>query len=185
MENDIKQQIKRRFEELPVVVRQAIQSSNLEAKLQDIGAKEGLHIDQIGDLQDETLLVMMAFTDPEEFPKQLEDRVHLPLEKATAIAEEIHKEIFMPIRESMKKYMEEKIEDAETDVTAIATLENQRQEETGQKPIPNKPDLSAAENMLQTKTVSAPSVPKPATPTKSETPQSQNYTTDPYREPPK
>src|SRR5690348_7507243 len=102
MDETTEQQLKKRLEELPPVVRQAIMSSDFEAKIQSIGAKASLHIDQIGILQDETVLVMIGFADPSEFPNHLIERLHLDSTKAQELTKAVGEQIFLPIRDAMK-----------------------------------------------------------------------------------
>ena len=171
MEQDLEQQIKERFAKLPPAVQQAIQSADFEGKLQAIGTKNGLHIDQVGDLQDETLLVMMGMSDPGEFAKRIEERLHLPSPKASEISGEISNEVFMPIRTSMQEFMEE-----EEHASSAEVVKNALAASAAAQPKP-KPDFSVAEGMLQAKTISTPA-------TKQEPPKPANYSADPYREPP-
>ncbi len=92
--------------ELPPDVRSAIESAEWEDKLCILGQKHALHIDQMGGLEDETLLVMLGFAAPEEFAANIAEQLHVPAEKAQVLALEVNTEVFLPIRESMKRFME-------------------------------------------------------------------------------
>lgn len=193
MEQDLEKQIKERFDKLPPAVQQAIQSADLEAKLQAIGQKDGLHIDQIGDLQDETLLVMMGLSDPGEFASRIEERLHLPPQKAVSIAEAISTQVFVPIRTSMQEFMEHQETGANVEVVKQAIANPSPAPTSATVPVSAKPNLSAAETMLQTKTVTvAPAPPQatkvaaslPSEASAKEGPKPAAYSADPYREPP-
>lgn len=106
-------QIERRLAELPEDVRNAVLSADLGRNVQVIGQAHHLHIDQIGKLEDETMLVMLGFFDPEQFSTQLEQQLLIPAADAAAIASEINSAIFLPIRESLKHFMAERAVAAE------------------------------------------------------------------------
>ena len=99
--DSIQNQIEQRMAELPQDVRDVVLSSQLGERLREIGQKHGLHIDQIGVLEDEVMLVMLGFFEPEDFNNQIANQLHLSTLDATAIAQEINQVIFLPIRESM------------------------------------------------------------------------------------
>ena len=157
MEQNIAERVQKRMAELPEDVRQSIQSSNFDKKLQDIAAKHQLHIDQTGGLEDETLLVMMGFTEPAEFAKHIENQARVPQGKAQQIAGDVSQQIFLPIRESMKKFMDGQQK-------AVA-------------PAPQPPMLP------QTPPAPAPPPVPPSVPKPSEQ-KPPAYKMDPYREPP-
>lgn len=121
MEQNIAEQVQKRMGELPEDVRRAIQSADFDKKLQDVATKHQLHIDQTGSLEDETLLVMMGFTQPAEFAKHIEEQARVPADKAAQIAGDISQQIFLPIRESMKKFMEKPGKPPETPKPAPLT----------------------------------------------------------------
>src|SRR3989344_219350 len=108
MEQDITKQIQERMEDLPEDVQKAIKSADLEKKIQEIGQKHKLHIDQVASLSDETLLVMLGFTSPADFPDGLMKELSVSNDQALAVAQDINDTIFMPIRESMQEYMAER-----------------------------------------------------------------------------
>lgn len=120
MAGDAKQEIEKRLAELPEDVRNAVLSADLGRNVQAIGQAHHLHIDQIGKLEDETMLVMLGFFDPEQFNVQIEQQLLVPAADAAAIASEINTNIFLPIRESLKRFMEEK-KDATPAVPAVQT----------------------------------------------------------------
>lgn len=73
MEKEFDEQIKKRLAELPVDVRQAVESVDLGEKIRAVGTRHGLHIDQLATLEDEITLVMLGFADPSEFAERLEE----------------------------------------------------------------------------------------------------------------
>ena len=158
MSDDAKQLIDQRLAELPENIRTAIESADLGRMLRVIGQEHNLHIDQIGKLEDETMLVMLGFFEPEQFNTQLEQQLLIPAADAAAIAGEVTTNIFLPIRESLKRFMEEKR--AQTPV--LVTPPPMPAVQTS----PSLPSIPQADKILTEPTVVRP-----------------GYKTDPYREP--
>lgn len=157
----IDEQIKQRLTELPEDVQQAIHSVDLGEKIGAIGVRHHLHIDQVGGLEDEIMLVMLGFSDPGTFTDHLEEELHIEKEEALAITQEVTEEFFLPIRESMKAFMAAQ--------SASHTL-------MAPEAVPAVP-MPAANTMLTEKTVVTPQ------PTTSTAPAPRAYTKDPYHEP--
>jgi len=155
MEKEFDEQIKKRLAELPADIRQAVEAVDLGEKIRAIGTRHGLHIDQLGALEDEITLVMLGFSDPGEFTTRLEEGLGLSTEQAAQITQEAVEQFFLPIRESMKHF--------------IATQDASHTLEAPETPAPLMP---AAETALTEKTTT----PVPQTPPRA-------YTKDPYREP--
>lgn len=170
MDDELTKKIQLRLAELPLDIKQAVESSDLDKKIQGIGVKFQLHLDQLGGLEDETLLVMLGFENSENFIDKLIKSMSLPRTQAEAIAAEINREIFTPIRESLKKIS--------APSQASQTPPPAQNTPAAIPPVPLAPhphDL-----MLVEKTVTTPI--KPATPA-APPPKPQNYPKDPYREP--
>lgn len=108
MEPDSTKVLQARFDELPDDVQRAIQSADADKKIQEVGQKHRLHVDQVASLDNETRLVMLGFVDPSEFADQIGIELKVSPEEADAIAAEISSALFMPIRESMQRFMEER-----------------------------------------------------------------------------
>ncbi len=108
MDDDLTKQIQERMAELPPDVRNAITSADFGKKVQAIGARHQLHIDQIGRLQDEVLLVMLAFSAPGDFVPNIVEQLHIQEDMANIIADEVSNDILGPIRESIRTFMEER-----------------------------------------------------------------------------
>lgn len=106
MDDELTQQVQKRMAELPPDVHDAIISADFGKKVQAIGAKHQLHIDQVGALGDEVLLVMLAFSDPSEFVPNVVAQLHVSEDVANSIADEVSNEILRPIRESLRTFME-------------------------------------------------------------------------------
>lgn len=113
MDNDMQNTIKTQLEELPAEVRQAIGSFDWALKVQEIGKKNGLHIDQLDPLEAEIALVIIGSTAPDDFSNQLKRNLALPEEKLAPIVTDANEMIFKPIREALVKIYEENLTDAD------------------------------------------------------------------------
>ncbi len=113
MPNYTKEQLLEKYRALPKEVQEAIFSVNTAEIIRQIGEKHKLMIDKIGELADETGLVMLGLGHPNQFISHLTERLEINRELAKEIAEEVNSKIFFPIREHLKKMygIEEKIEE--------------------------------------------------------------------------
>ena len=103
MQNYTDQQISQMYDSLPEDLKDSIFSVDTTSVVNEIGRKYGLAIDKIGDLANETGMVMLGVTHPNEFIGNLADRLDVDKEKARAIAQEINEQIFKKVRESLRK----------------------------------------------------------------------------------
>ena len=97
------EQLMAAFKTLPKDVQEAILSVNTAEVIKQTAEKYRLMIDKAGELSDETGLVMMGFTHPNQFITNLSERLEIDKTIAKEIAEEINSKIFFPIRENLKK----------------------------------------------------------------------------------
>ena len=108
MDDELTQKITQRLAELPADVRQAVQSADMAKKIEALGLKYKLHIDQIGELEDETLMTMLGFTPLDSFERRITDALRLPAETGKGVAEEINQNIFLAVRASLRQFTEAK-----------------------------------------------------------------------------
>src|SRR3989344_7803115 len=86
------------IKKLPAETRRAFASFDWGNKLNELGKKHGLHIDQLGELYTETALVMIGLVKSDDYLSQIEIRLNLDSEKASALVNDINEQIFKPIR---------------------------------------------------------------------------------------
>jgi hypothetical protein len=101
--DESEQIIKKRFAELPEDVRKAITSVNTVDVILKLGQKHALHIDQTGDLENETSFILLGFEHPSEYVNNISKALNVPEVKARAIAQDVNEQIFRPIRDSLQK----------------------------------------------------------------------------------
>ncbi len=107
MESESEKIISDQVKKLPREVKEALASEDLHKNILSIGQAHHLHVDQIGLLEDETVLVMMGLAAPADFPQEIVKQLSVSQADAEAIAGEVSDKIFLPIREAMKKFTEQ------------------------------------------------------------------------------
>ena len=103
MKNFTEEQIEIMYKNLPNDLKTVFFSANKDETIESIGRKHNLTIDKIGELANETGMVMLGVTHPNEFIGNLADRLEIDKEKARAIAQEINEQVFKKVRESLRK----------------------------------------------------------------------------------
>lgn len=97
------EQMREMYLELPEDLKDAYFSVDISDKIAQIGGKHGLEVDKMGQLGGEVGYILLGITHPNKFIPNLADKLGLDKTKAREIAEEINKEIFFPIRDSLRK----------------------------------------------------------------------------------
>ena len=103
MKNFTEEQIAQMYDNLPEDLKEAVFSVDMSEVVEKIGRENQLNIEQIGDLANETGMVMLGVTHPNEFIGNLADRLEVDKEKARAIAGEINEQVFKKVRDSLRK----------------------------------------------------------------------------------
>ena len=103
MKNFTEEQIAQMYDNLPEDLKDAIFGLEMNEIVERIGRENQLNIEQIGDLANETGMVMLGVTHPNEFIGNLTERLEVDKEKARAIAGEINEQIFKNVQESLRK----------------------------------------------------------------------------------
>lgn len=103
-----KEILKDQFKKLPKDIQEAILAVDLRSKMQFITKKNNLHIDQAEVLENEAVFVLLGLEHPNNLVANIAKHVEVSEEKAEAIAEDLNREIFLKVRESLKKIFEER-----------------------------------------------------------------------------
>ncbi len=164
--------LKQRFDQLPPLVQQAITSADLEQHLRELADTNKLHLDQWQLLENDVMLTLLGFQEPEELAGSLEKDLEIPRELADSLAANVSQIVFEPIRTELERELQ-----------AIA---------------PQKPKIEGVDTFFSRDPASvvAPGTPPPAPPTKraARAPISASYAAqqpsherpliegDPYRE---
>ncbi len=175
----------KRLEKLPPEVRPFIYSKEMRDILTNIGDKHKLHLDQLGNLETETVAVMLGFTEPQDFAELLVENARLTKQEAEAVVNDVNELILVKIRGSMKSHTPNKIPEIIgtssplTPATQIPILIkssaflSETNPQTEQLPTP--PQEKANLNIQQVLSTS--------TTSKTGSSEPRAYKTDPYREP--
>ncbi len=120
---DIQQIIKDRYKELPANIQQAITNTDLAPKFELIANKHGLHIDQNGALQTETILVMLGLETTDDYIDNVKKALEISRNQAIEIAKDVNTEILDSIRDSLRKIQtqDEQEANAQGTITPVAT----------------------------------------------------------------
>jgi len=150
MENDTNKIIEEQLNSLPDALRNTILNSGWEKKVHDLAKKHQLHIDQEGDLVNETFLVLLGLELAKNFQQNLIGNMHVDQTTAEALVNEIGAEIFAQIREHLQNIeaQEEPVEEKIEEPTEILNKEDILKEIEDPTPT-NLPQI------IQTKEVSA------------------------------
>jgi hypothetical protein len=98
-----REEFDKKFNTLPPDVQEAMGSVNTSNTIQSIAQKYNLHIDQMGKLTDEIGAMMLGDTHPQQFVSKIQESLQIELKNAAAIAKDVNEQVFLPIRESLKK----------------------------------------------------------------------------------
>lgn len=97
------QKLAEQYEKLPEKLKEAVYSEDIALKLFDLGRKYGITIEKNGFLAEEVGYVILGLEKPEEFPKFVKERLDFDDEETAEIVKDINQQIFMPIREALKR----------------------------------------------------------------------------------
>jgi len=86
--------------------REAI--DNVNWKLTILGMNQMYTTEQLEDLEIETELLLCGILNPEDYPVELEYRMHLPKEQVTSLINEMDKLVFKKIQEELEKIVSRK-----------------------------------------------------------------------------
>jgi len=112
-------QLREKYLKLPQDLKDAMSNIDVSGAIRNIGKKNNLTIDKIGDLGNETGMVMLGVTHPNEFISNLASRLEVDKEVARNIANDINEQIFKPVRDSLRK-----IHNIRDDSAKVSPLEN-------------------------------------------------------------
>lgn len=119
MNEALKQQFEEQLTYLPAVNQQALRSFDWATQLLSIGHQYGLHIDQLEDLQIETMLVLVGLVSPDDYETELITRLAVSTSEAEKILNEVNKQIFIPIHDYIVNGGEKKV-----NTTPAGTMES-------------------------------------------------------------
>lgn len=183
--------------QLPEETRSAINAVDYKAVILEMRKTKGYSFEQLGDLETETELLLCGLLSPENYSKELENRMHLSKNEVNELINEMNDRVFAKIKENLIKGIESKTQEENDtqilnsagieivpDMPSIPSIGLKQMEKPA--PVPEHPifaqKLSGSFQMPVVKTEhTLENITKTTTPTPpSPTPSKPNM--DPYRE---
>ncbi len=93
---------------LPIETLNAIAAVDWKAAIISLREKKGYNFEQLGDLELETELVLCGLTTPEEYKKELQNRMRLSQAEVDELVNEMNNLVFKKIKEELIKNSERK-----------------------------------------------------------------------------
>ncbi len=106
MDDNQKKLIEEQMQRIPAEVREAIEASDWERTVFNIGRAHKMHIDDIDSLSIETILTMIGLEHPKDFPENLQKQTGVSDETLMEIVDEINERLFSKIRNALKEHYE-------------------------------------------------------------------------------
>ena len=119
--DDIQKQIEQRIGKLPADIQNAIFAVDFNDKITAIGNTAKLHVDQIQELNDLTMAVMLGFMNEDEYQKEITALAEGDAAVIQKILHEVNSQIFLSIRESMKRFAAGEVAPAPVAVSASSS----------------------------------------------------------------
>ena len=154
-DSELDSELEQRFAMLPQIVRDAIKSADVQKSLRTLADTHKLHVDQWQKLENEVMLALLGFEPVEDLQTNIRTHVGVGDVTAAALAEDISKTIFEPIRQEMERELEHPEAQAEN-VSGVEAARTQELQAEGnrQKAIGN--------DALQQSSPVTPATPPPA-----------------------
>lgn len=105
-EKKLNDAMQERFKKLPKVVQDAITSADVEKHLRALSDKHKLHLDQWSLLENEVMLALLGFEKIDDIAKNIQSEVGMDAAAAAALAEDISKIVFEPIRGELERRLD-------------------------------------------------------------------------------
>ena len=91
------------YKELPEDIRQAIESTEIDDAIQEIGKQLELHVDQVGVVYGATNSILLGRLAPEKFIETITKEGKIDPATGVKVVKAVNEKIFLPVRESLKK----------------------------------------------------------------------------------
>ncbi len=105
MNTETQKIIDERLSKLPPYIKTTLDNIKWGEEILAIGKKHGLHVDEMGILQTETVMVLVGLVHPDEYPKNLKQELHIPREKIDEIVNDINEHILKNVRQALIDFL--------------------------------------------------------------------------------
>lgn len=124
---DLKAKLDERFKELPPVLQRAVRSADVQAHMRALADQHKLHLDQWQMLENDVMLTLFGFQDPEELAENFKKDLDVDEPTADALAEDVSKIVFEPIRAELEKDLQYAVEGSAAQQEELPDSEGLRQ----------------------------------------------------------
>lgn len=105
-ELELNKELKVRFDQLPKVVQSAILSADIQQHLRKLADTNKLHLDQWQLLENNVVLTLLGFQEPNELGNELQKDLGISRELSETLAKDVSKIVFEPIRQELERQLE-------------------------------------------------------------------------------
>jgi len=135
-----KEQLENIYEKLPEELQEAVFSVETSQDIVETGERYGVIDERLNTIAERVGFVLMGLILPQEFSEVIEKETGLPKTVAEAIARDLNRTIFYPVRPALEQLHRMEIEVSARVVTPKAGEEGEvAQEEPSQQTPPKKP----------------------------------------------
>ncbi|MCL5781953.1 MAG: hypothetical protein M1459_01175 [Patescibacteria group bacterium] len=139
------------FDRLTPEIQEVLVSPEINLKLEEIGKKHNLMIDQIGELVDECGLLMLGLTKSQDFTSNIISRCSIDRKTASEIVKDINDEVLVTIREHLMNMDD----NSRSSATEESTPEKTTQEPTPRPMFQKAVDNNASNSIIREQHISA------------------------------
>lgn len=169
-------QLKEHFGKLPKVVQDAITSADVAKHMRKLANAHKLHVDQWEALETVVQLTLLAIHPIEDLEKNIQKEVGVPESEARALAEDIGKIVFEPIRQQLERELSHPEAKSETVSALEAARRNELSQERGEAVTESTPSAQEPQKPL------SPTTPTPSYHSNTASHERSGIEDDPYRE---
>lgn len=108
--NTVEGILKEYLPKLPQKLREAILSVDFRKNIEVVGKKNSLHINQVGLLENETVLVLLGLESGNDYARNIRRELQITEDRAREITKQINELIFIPVRESLQEFLKKEWE---------------------------------------------------------------------------
>jgi hypothetical protein len=109
--------------QLPEETRNAINAVDYKAVILEMRKTKGYTFEQLGDLETETELLLCGLVSPEDYSKEIGNRLHLVKTEVNELVKEMNDRVFSKIKENLVKDLEGKEKETDTQILNSAGIE--------------------------------------------------------------
>ncbi len=129
------QEIEAQYQKLPKVLQDAMYDPDIADKILGLGKEYDLTLDKVGFLADEVGYVILGLRRTGEFSPALAERLQIPPERSSALAQKASQRIFYPLREALKSTHQMEVNEG-----VLAAARPVAMPPLPQRPVPPKPE---------------------------------------------